>query len=183
MNTYFALKKSWKEMKEFIDKESKEIAENEMSIQILENNLGPSTNTETLKQIVLQKKTQLQDIIHDFSSVHNNILQIKSECINKMKKYLDMYKDIILTLGVTTQEPLDSGLVAEFAKLIYPNILDNHQIRPDPSIHGVNKVPKIPQGYSNTTISMPSNDAALFDEYFKIYEAPAIVSQTNILEP
>lgn len=161
IESWSILKKEWNTLRDIIEKNTKELSDNEISIATLENNIGENNNIDILKDIVKTQKESLHQKTKKLIELQTNIQAIRQSCIDGMRTYLEMYNDILCTIGVNN---VNSRNTTEVSKALYDNrmdnSLDNHQLRPEPPINGIHKIDKVPDSYTKAD--------SIMDNYFLI---------------
>lgn len=168
------LMQQWKEIKEQyvqlrdeVTKSTKELAESETSVAILERTIGETADIAKIRTHVGAKKVALQQKVNELSALDQAITDIKENSYKSMKEHLDTYFDILRT---TTMDPdqdanvIDDDTVVKVAKIMYPNVKDNHQLRGDPDIAGVTKFER------NNIVDLATSKASASSNLNKFFE-------------
>lgn len=85
------------------------------------------------------RKNKLSENMTEMASNEPILHEKLKVCKDAMKLLFDIHSDLSKAIGLHINNDDDDKFVVEMSKLLYGNLIDNHQLRADPPICGVYK--------------------------------------------
>lgn len=128
---------NYKKVKEELDIENKQLKELSLSYDTITKYMG-ECDLNHIANLVAAKKSAVLTLSQKHSSDNSVLAGKKLACIDLIKKLHDLY--LLLEKQEDFTETADQDpFIVEMRKLIYPNTVDNQQLREDPPIAGIFK--------------------------------------------
>jgi hypothetical protein len=102
----------------------------------------PDLDMNNLKIALEARQTKLSEDMSKMTKQKELFNVNLKVCKNVMQILLDVHSDLSSATDDVLIESENDKFVVEMSKLLYSNLIDNHQIRRDPLICGVEKLPR-----------------------------------------
>lgn len=127
----------YKKVKEELDIENKQLQELVVSYDTIKKYMAEN-DLQTISKLLDNKKEAVCELSQKQLKNDNILIGKKLTVIEHIKKLHDLYI-LLEKQGVFNEDASQDPFIVEMGKLLYPNAIDNQQLRQDPPIAGVFK--------------------------------------------
>lgn len=123
--------------KELLAVENKKLKEISISYETISRHVT-DVDMSDLSLHLKNKKTEVYSLSQKQSELAGELKSIKSDCLTSLKKLHELY-NLLDKQNDFVEDSEPDTFIVEMSKLLYPNNIDNQQLRQDPPIGGIYK--------------------------------------------
>ncbi len=132
---------SWKLLNDEIVQKEKQINEAKTALDVLEVHFGSNDHIKEIHNTINKQNKDLESEIIKLKTKEAEIQNIKTQCKQILSDIFRLYTKINQEYNMKTPEEtsIEEPIAVEVGRILYSNLVDNQQLRNDPSIYGIFK--------------------------------------------